>query len=142
MLRRLIVSLAFLAALTVDGEPALAQTAQSAAPMKTIVGPGQIYYVDSDSVLFLATKGWQSASVRHQEKLLRHSLRLNYWRNRIPSDMRLVFDTLGYPTGRVLLTPMGRTEEWWYYGQLDPPLRFRNGTLVDTDRFERLRDAR
>jgi hypothetical protein len=33
---------------------------------------------------------------------------------------------------------VGHTEEWWYYGQLNPPLRFRDGELIDTDRFEAL----
>jgi hypothetical protein len=78
--------------------------------------------------------------VRHQEKLLRHSVRMAYWREHIPPDMRMVFDALGYPVNRVLHTPVGHTEEWWYYGLLDPPLRFRDGTLIDTERFENLLD--
>jgi len=52
--------------------------------------------------------------------------------------MRMVFDALGYPTGRVLATPAGHNEEWWYYGELAPPLRFRDGALIDTDEFEAL----
>ncbi len=147
MLRRSFVALPFAFSIValLGSSEALAQAAAPApvaGAMKRIVGPSQILYVDSDSVLFLATKEWQSASIRHQEKLLRHSLRLAYWRDRIPSDMRRVFDALGYPTGRVLLTPTGHTEEWWYYGQLDPPLRFRNGALLDIERFDRLRGAR
>jgi hypothetical protein len=79
-----------------------------------------------------------SGSVRHQEKLLRQSVRMAYWRDHIPADMRMVFDALGYPTSRVLRTPVGHTEEWWYYGILEPPLRFLDGELIDTDRFESL----
>ena len=56
----------------------------------------------------------------------------------ISKDMRMVFDALGYPTGRVLATPAGHNEEWWYYGELAPPLRFRDGALIDTDEFEAL----
>jgi hypothetical protein len=52
--------------------------------------------------------------------------------------MAMVFDALGYPTGRVLSQPAGHQEEWWYYGQLQPPLRFRDGVLLDRDRFEAL----
>jgi hypothetical protein len=104
----------------------------------TFVGPTQILLVDADSVLVLVTREWLSASVRHQEKLLRHSVRMAYWRDHIPADMRMVFDALGYPSNRVLQTPVGHTEEWWYYGLLDPPLRFRDGELIDTDRFEAL----
>ncbi len=102
----------------------------------TVVGPSQILYVDADTVFFLRSLDWQSANARHQEKLLLHSLRMRYWRARLPVDMRRVYDALGYPTGRVLLTPVGHTEEWWYYGQLNPPLRFRDGALLDRDRFE------
>ena len=104
----------------------------------TFVGPTQILLVDADSVLVLVTREWLSASARHQEKLLRHSVRMAYWRDHIPADMRMVFDALGYPANRVLQTPVGHTEEWWYYGLLDPPLRFRDGELIDTDRFEAL----
>ena len=104
----------------------------------TFVGPTQILLVDADSVLVLVTREWLSASVRHQEKLLRHSIRMEYWRDHIPADMRMVFDALGYPSNRVLQTPVFHTEEWWYYGLLDPPLRFRDGELIDTDRFEAL----
>jgi hypothetical protein len=50
----------------------------------------------------------------------------------------MVFDALGYPTGRVLSQPVGHQEEWWYYGQLSPPLRFRDGELLDRARFESL----
>jgi len=102
------------------------------------LGPTRILLPAGDSVLLLATKEWLSANVRHQEKLLRHSIRMAYWASHIPPDMRMVFDALGYPTSRVLLTPVGHTEEWWYYGPLNPPLRFRDAVLIDTDRFEAL----
>lgn len=111
--------------------PARAQT--------TFVGPTDILLVDADSVQILRTVEWLSAKTRHQEKLLLVSLRMRYWRDHIAPDMRLVFDALGYPTGRVLLTPVGHTEEWWYYGQLRPPLRFRDGILLDVDEFDALR---
>lgn len=100
------------------------------------VGPTQILFADADTVFFLRSREWWSGNVREQEKLLLHNLRMQYWRSRLPSDMRLVFDELGYPTGRVMLTPVGHTEEWWYYGQLAPPIRFRDGELLDWDRFE------
>jgi hypothetical protein len=105
----------------------------------TFVGPTAILFADADTVLQLRTKDWNSAAVRQQDKLLLQSIRMRYWRVRLPSDMRRVFDALGYPIGRVLQTPVGHTEEWWYYAPLDPPLRFRDGELIDTDRFEALR---
>jgi len=37
---------------------------------------------------------------------------------------------------------VGHTEEWWYYGVLAPPLRFRDGVLLDQDRFDALRSER
>jgi hypothetical protein len=111
--------------------PALAQTA--------LVGPTNILLIDSDSVRILRTVDWQSAKTRHQEKLLLNSIRMRYWRDHLPADMRLVYDEIGYPTGRLLLTPIGHTEEWWYYGQLRPPLRFRDGVLLDPDPFDALR---
>jgi hypothetical protein len=104
---------------------------------QTYLGPAQMLLVDADTVLVLESREWQSANVRHQEKLLRLALRMQYWRNHIAPDMRMVFDALGYPTGRVLLTPMGHSEERWYYGQLDPPLVFRDGELQNPDQFER-----
>jgi hypothetical protein len=119
------------------GSPSVAK-----ADTKTIVGPTQIYYADADTVFALATKEWISNSVRHQEKLPRYSLRLAYWRAHIPADMQRVFDELGYPTGRVLAQPTGHTEEYWYYGQLMPPLRFRDGVLLDESRLDALRGAR
>ncbi|HXL14591.1 MAG TPA: hypothetical protein VN972_00780 [Methylomirabilota bacterium] len=104
----------------------------------TFLGPTRILLVDADTVLTLVSREWLSANVRHQEKLLRTGVRMAYWREHIPSDMRMVFDGLGYPASRVIHTPVGHTEEWWYYGLLDPPLRFRDGELIDTDRFESL----
>ncbi|HYQ95625.1 MAG TPA: hypothetical protein VER38_01290 [Candidatus Eisenbacteria bacterium] len=132
MLRRLALLLGAAALLSIGPLPA-----RGRAEMTTVLGP-QILFVDADSVLVVVTKEWQSANVRHQEKLLRHSVRMAYWLAHIPADMRMVFDELGYPTSRVLLTPVGHTEEWWYYGQLNPPLRFRDGSLIDTGRFEAL----
>jgi len=107
-----------------------------------IVGPTRIYYVDADTVFALVSKQWLSTAARHQEKLLRTSIRLTYWRDRLPSAMKRVYDALGYPTGRVLAQPAGHFEERWYYGQMMPPLRFRDGVLLDEDLFDRLRSAR
>lgn len=104
----------------------------------TFVGPTRILLVDADTVLTVVTSEWLSSATRHQEKLLRHGVRMLYWRAHISPDMRKVFDALGYPVSRVQHLPVGHTEEWWYYGLLDPPLRFRDGELLDTDRFEDL----
>lgn len=101
-----------------------------------VVGPSQFLYVDADSVYFVRSQEWWSANVKHEEKLLLRGFRLRYWSEHLPSDMRLVFDSLGYPASRVLLMPVGHTEEWWYYKLLDPPLRFRDGVLLNPDRFE------
>jgi hypothetical protein len=135
MPRQLLLSLGavLLIALALAGPPA-----RVSAETKTYVAPTMILIVDADSVLYLVSKEWFSASVRNQEKLLRHAIRMNYWREHLPADMGMVFDALGYPMSRVLTTPVGHTEEWWYYGTLDPPLRFRDGTLIDVDRFENL----
>ena len=111
-------------------------------PPPTVVGPTQILYADADTVLVLRTREWWSASVAHKEKLLLHGLRMKYWRDHLPDDMRLVFDELGYPMGRVLLTPVGHTEEHWYYSAVGPPLRFLDGALLDQDRFDALRSGR
>jgi hypothetical protein len=143
MLRQLAPSALFFVLLAASSvlllaSPSIARAQES----KTIVGPSRIYFADADTVFALATKEWISGSVRHQEKLLRYSLRINYWRQHIPADMRRVFDDLGYPTGRVLALPTGHTEESWYYGQLTPPLRFRDGVLLDEDRFDTMREAR
>ena len=113
--------------------------ARAVAAEQSYVGPTDILFMDADTVFLLRSKEWNSAAVRQQEKLLLHSLRMRYWRAHLPSDMRRVFDAIGYPIGRVIQTPVGHTEEWWYYGPLDPPLRFRDGELIDTDRFEALR---
>lgn len=104
----------------------------------TFVGPTRILFVDADTVLTVVTREWLSAATRNQEKLLRYGVRMRYWREHIPPDMRMVFDALGYPVSRVQHLPVGHTEEWWYYGLLDPPLRFRDGELLDTGRFEDL----
>lgn len=132
MLRhRVLLLAAATLAVALSAPPALAQV--------TYVGPTDILLVKGDSVAMLRTADWQSKYVRHQEKLLLLSLRMRFWRDHLPADMRAVFDELGYPTGRVLLTPVGHTEEWWYYGALSPPLRFRDGDLIDLDRFDSLR---
>jgi hypothetical protein len=118
------------------GAPSFAR----AADMPTrFVGPTRILFVDADSVYLLRSLEWNSDYVREQEKLLLHSLRMSYWRDHLPADMRAVFEALGYPVSRVRYTPVGHTEEWWSYRLLDPPLRFRDGVLIDTDRFEALR---
>lgn len=133
MSRQLALLLGTLALLSLSAPPSRARAEEA-----QFVGPTRILLVDGDSVLTVVSTEWASASVRHQEKLLRHAVRMAYWRDHISDDMRMVFDELGYPTGRLLLTPPGHTEEWWYYGTLSPPLRFRDGELIDTDRFESL----
>jgi hypothetical protein len=137
MLRKTLASAVLITALGFILAPRLARS--ETAP--TVVGPTQILYVDADSVLVLRTREWWSASVAHREKLLLHSLKMKYWRDHLPDDMRLVFDELGYPTGRVLLMPYGHTEEHWFFGPLGPPLRFRDGQLLDRDLFDALRNG-
>jgi hypothetical protein len=115
---------------------ALAIPFLGAAPPPTVVGPSQILYTDADSVYFLRSAAWLSEKVRHEEKLLLRALRLKYWSEHLPPDMSVVYRSLGYPLSRVLATPVGHSEEWWYYKMLEPPLRFRDGILLDPDRFE------
>jgi len=105
---------------------------------QTYLGPTDILFADADTVMVLHTLEWHSANYRHQEKLLLTGLRMSYWADHLPPDMRDVFDLLGYPTGRLLLTPVGHTEEHWFYGQLEPPLVFRDGVLQNPDRLEDL----
>ena len=137
LLRHRVLALAVVvAAVLTTGSGKAARAAQ---PKADFVGPTQILFADADSVFLLRSLAWHAANVRHQEKLLLTSLRMKYWRDHLPSDMRLVFDTLGYPMSRVIHTPVGHTEEWWFYGLLDPPLRFRDGNLIDADRLEALR---
>jgi hypothetical protein len=139
---RIIVLALFAALSLVTGSTSsIAQTAGSSEPPH-VVGPSLILYADADTVFFLRSKEWWSDAVSHREKLLLHGLRMKYWRDHIPADMRLVFDELGYPTGRVIHMPVGHTEEWWYYGAVTPPLRFRDGVLLDQDRFDALRAER
>lgn len=140
MLRRLAPTLVMV--LLFAAPIAMPNAAAESDEMKAVVGPSQILYADADTVFFLATKEWVSNATRHQEKLLRTSLRLKYWRDHIGPDMRRVFDALGYPTGRVLSNPIGHTEEAWFYGQLSEPIRFRDGVLTSEDRFEALRRNR
>lgn len=122
-----------LAGLLALGIPA---AAIAAPPPPTVVGPTQILYMDADTIFYLRSVQWWSGNVRHQEKLLLHNIRMQYWSEHLPPDMRHVFEELSFPTGRLLLTPVGHTEELWYYGQLDVPLRFRDGVLLNPDRFE------
>jgi hypothetical protein len=126
--------------------PVISSSARAQSPdagdAPRVVGPTQILYADADTVFIMRSREWWSAAVPHREKLLLHGIRMKYWRDRIPADMRLVFDELGYPTGRVLHMPVGHTEEWWYYDALGPPLRFRDGVLLDRDRFDALRAER
>ena len=133
MKRHLALLLGFLALLVMGGAPA-----RVTAETTTFVGPARILLVDADTVLTVVSREWLSAATRNQEKLLRHGVRMKYWREHLPPDMRAVFDALGYPVSRVLHTPVGHSEEWWTYGLLDPPLRFRDGVLLDVDRFEDL----
>jgi len=133
MTRRLALLLGAAALLSLGAPPA-----RVFADTPTFLGPTRILLVDADTVLTLVTREWLSAKSRQQEKLLRHAIRMAYWLEHIPPDMRMVFDALGYPASRVIHTPVGHTEEWWYYGLLDPPLRFRDGELIDTDRFEKM----
>jgi hypothetical protein len=107
-------------------------------PATQFVGPTRILFQDADSVFLRRAAEWNSASIADREKLLLVSLRMEYWKDHLPPDMREVYETLGYPIGRVLRTPVGHVEEWWYYGVLDPPLRFRDGELLDPDRLEAL----
>jgi hypothetical protein len=106
------------------------------------VGPTQILYADADTVYILRSLEWWSRAVPEREKLLLHRLRMRYWRDHLPPDMRLVFDTLGYPIGRVIHKPVGATEEWWTYRLLDPPIRFKDGVLLDRELFERYQAGR
>ncbi len=136
MLRRLAL---LLGAMLLFVAPLFSRTAaadQTAPDGTRYIGPTQILFDDAEAVYYVVSKEWLSKSIRHQEKLLRHAVRMEYWRDHISEDMRTVFDALGYPTGRVLATPSGHPEEWWYYGELTSPLRFRDGVLIDTDRFE------
>lgn len=105
---------------------------------QTYLGPTAILFADADTVMVLRTLEWHSANARHQEKLLLTDLRMEYWASHLPPDMRSVYDLLGYPTGRVLLTPIGHTEEHWFYGQLEPPVVFRDGVLQNPDRVEEI----
>lgn len=138
MMKKTLASALAIAALGFVLAPRIAHAEQP----PTVIGPTQILYADADTVLVLRTREWWSGNVRHQEKLLLHSLKMKYWRDHLPDDMRLVFDELGYPTGRVLLMPVGHTEEHWYYGAVGPPLRFMDGALLDRDRFDALRSGR
>ncbi|HET9952295.1 MAG TPA: hypothetical protein VFS09_10930 [Candidatus Eisenbacteria bacterium] len=137
---RLALLIVFASALAAAAPPRIALAATPDSP--EVVGPSRIFFVDADTVFALVSKQWLSSASRHQEKLLRTSIRLNYWRDHLPSEMRRVYNALGYPTGRVIANPAGHFEERWYYGQMMPPLRFRDGVLLDEDLFDRLRSAR
>lgn len=140
MLRLPALLLGALALALIAAAPATATNAPPAPDpyVQTYLGPTDILFVDADTVMVLRTLEWHSKNVRHQEKLLRYGLRMWYWRNHLPADMRDAFDLLGYPTGRLLLTPVGHTEEHWYYGPLGAPLVFRDGILQNPDRLEEL----
>lgn len=133
-----LLTLSFCAVLT----PFLKAQSPGAGQPSKVVGPTMIFYADADTMFYLRSLQWWSESASHREKLLLHGLRMRYWRDHLPVDMRVVFDELGYPTGRVVHMPVGHTEEWWYYGALSEPLRFRDGVLLDQDRFDKLRPAR
>jgi hypothetical protein len=136
LVRFLAAPLSLAAVIWLAGSGVVARATASPEPNPVVVGPTQILFADADTVFLLRSREWWSDHVREQEKLLLHNLRIQYWRDHLPADMRLVFERLGYPSGRVMLTPIGHTEEWWYYSQLEPPLRFRDGALLDWDRFE------
>ena len=136
---RLFLTIAFAAAAAASVAPSSVRAADSDLP--DIVGPSRIYYVDADTVFAMVSKQWLSDAARHQEKLLRTSIRLTYWRDHLPSEMRRVYNALGFPSGRVIAMPAGHYEERWYYGQMMPPLRFRDGVLLDEDLFDKLQSA-
>lgn len=135
MLRHLVLLLILFSAISISPAAKAAMSATTPSQLPTVVGPNAILYVDADSIYYIRSVEWWSKNVRHQEKLLLTSIRMKYWADHLPADMAFVFDQLGFPTGRVLLTPVGHAEEWWYYSQMSPPLRFRDGILLDPDRL-------
>ena len=55
---------------------ASADPEQTAGDRPMYVGPTGILFADADSVYYVVSKEWLSASVRHQEKLLRRAVRM------------------------------------------------------------------
>jgi hypothetical protein len=106
------------------------------------VGPTMMLFGYSDSTWIRRADQWNTDSTNNYEKMLWTDLKMRFWHDHLPSDMRMVFDTLGYPTGRVLLTPVGHTEELWYYSQNARPLRFVDGALVNPAQFEAFQQHR
>jgi hypothetical protein len=100
------------------------------------VGPTMMLFGYSDSTWIHRADQWNTDSTNDYEKMLWTDLKMRFWHDHLPSDMRMVFDTLGYPSGRVLLTPVGHTEELWYYSQNARPLRFVDGVLANPAQFE------
>lgn len=100
------------------------------------VGPTLMLFSYADSTYDRRAREWNTDSTNDYEKMLWIDLKMRFWKSRLPADMRLVFDTIGYPTGRILLKPVRHTEELWYYSQSLPPLRFRDGVLMNPGQFE------
>src|SRR5258705_11919253 len=92
MPRRLALLLG-VAALVCLSAPATKVSAQTT----TFVGPTRILLVDPDTVLTVVTREWLSAATRDQEKLLRHGVRMLYWRAATSPGMREGFCALGGP---------------------------------------------
>lgn len=107
------------------------------------VGPVLMLFApNSDTTWDRRSAQWNTDSTNDYEKMLWTGLKMRFWRNHISDDQRLVFDTLGYPSGRVLLTPVGHTAELWYYSQMAPPLRFVDGNLENPDQFDTFQSLR
>jgi hypothetical protein len=101
------------------------------------VGPTlMLFPPNADTTWDRRAAQWNTDSTNDYEKMLWTGLKMRFWRNHISDDQRLVFDTLGFPTGRILLAPVGHKEELWYYSQMAPPLRFVDGDLENPSQFE------
>ncbi len=106
------------------------------------VGPVLMLFSYADTTWDQRSSQWNTDSTNDYEKMLWTDIKMRFWRDHISDDQRLVFDTLGYPTGRVLLTPVGHTEELWYYSQTSAPLRFVDGALRNPNQFEAFQNRR
>jgi hypothetical protein len=106
------------------------------------VGPQMMLFAYADSTLALRAKQWNTDSTNDYEKMLWVDIKMRFWRDHLPDDMRFAYDALGYPSGRVLLTPVGHKEELWYYSQHGPPLRFRDGVLMNRGVYQALTSRR